>query len=247
MPPPVSGLRGHPHRHYVPFRYLRAERFCCPGLLECGACDPAGSSSSALPLLLRCPVCLCMLDKDKNETLHSAPETGIRGAWGFGAATTDAGCTYLGHRYAGAKEARNGEHARQTPDPSLRPEAATAVVREERKCRKGNGTCGSGSKSRPCEAPGNFTLRRLAQAARGHIGSRGKNLGCYSAAAAGASIEEPGVKEQVSFVPMLGPSHPPLPPVCNAAPHRRRHGPGAEDRAGITRITIRPENKGVCE
>ena len=47
--------------------------FRWPGLLECGVCDPAeSSSSSALPLLLCCPICLCILDKDKNNWLHPA-------------------------------------------------------------------------------------------------------------------------------------------------------------------------------
>jgi hypothetical protein len=38
--------------------------------------------------------------------------------------------------------------------------------------------------------------------------------------AVGAGIEEPGVKEQVSFVPMLSPSHPQVISNCNA-PERR--------------------------
>jgi hypothetical protein len=42
----------------------------------------------------------------------------------------------------------------------LESEAAIAVVREEKKCRKGKGTCGSGFKSRPCEAPRTFTATR---------------------------------------------------------------------------------------
>jgi hypothetical protein len=46
------------------------------------------------------------------------------------------------------------------PSLAFESEATIAVVREERKCRKGNGTYGSESKSRPCEAPGNFTATR---------------------------------------------------------------------------------------
>ena len=61
-----------------------------------------------------------MLDKDKNNTLHLAPESGS-GDWGFGAATGNAGCKYPGRGYAergygergyaGAKVARNRESA----------------------------------------------------------------------------------------------------------------------------------------
>jgi hypothetical protein len=40
----------------------------------------ADSSPSALTLVMS-PVCLCILDKYKHETLHSTLETGI-GAWG---------------------------------------------------------------------------------------------------------------------------------------------------------------------
>jgi hypothetical protein len=60
-----------------------------------------------------------------------------------------------------------GRKKRETENPRDKPrrlaldhEAAIAVVREERKCRKGSGTCGSGSKSRPYEAPRTFTVIR---------------------------------------------------------------------------------------
>ena len=69
-----------------------------------------------LTLLLCCPVCLCILDKDR-RFLHPAPETGS-GNWGVGAATGNVGCNYpgrgyTGHAYAGAQEARSGESARK--------------------------------------------------------------------------------------------------------------------------------------
>jgi hypothetical protein len=60
-----------------------------------------------------------------------------------------------------------GRKKRETKNPrdkpprlALEPEPAIAVVREERKCRKERGTCGSGSKSRPYEAPRTFTVIR---------------------------------------------------------------------------------------
>jgi len=46
------------------------------------------------------------------------------------------------------------------PSLASESEATIAAVREERKCRKGNGTYGSESKSRSCEAPGISTATR---------------------------------------------------------------------------------------
>jgi hypothetical protein len=67
------------------------------------------------------------------------------------------GCTYLRYRYAGRKKHETENPRVKLPSLAFESEVAIAVVREERKCRKGNGACGSGSKSRPCEAPRTFT------------------------------------------------------------------------------------------
>src|SRR5918993_3042848 len=76
------------------------------------------------------------------------------GAWGFGAEPRMrvARVSSAGTR---GRTKREKENLRGKPSNlDLEPEAAVGVVREERKCRKGKGTWCSGSKSRPCEAPG---------------------------------------------------------------------------------------------
>jgi hypothetical protein len=85
----VSDLRGCPHHHYVLFRHILIRHTSLRNVLltqgsSSVACAIRPIPSLHLPSISYCPVCLCMLDKDENKTLHPTPETGIEswGIWG---------------------------------------------------------------------------------------------------------------------------------------------------------------------